>query len=171
MNIYLKILLIIIAANLLSGCARSSESDISISDTTKKLCEEAKYGKLNLSTVHNMEPLNNSHLFNCAVSVVVSFPDEKASSVKSRTEKKIKLADFFMSQDIDVNYKDESGGTLLMSVITSYMPSEWKVKAVRTLVSKGCDINEKNKYGKSAVDLAKFTEDSEIIKILLMYID
>lgn len=168
MNICLKILFVIIATGLLSGCAWSSESDVSIAEAMnmKQLCKEAMYGKLDLNIVQNMEPLNNSYLFNCAVSVVVSFPDEESDSVKNRKERKIKVADFFISQDIDATYKDESGSTLLISVITSYMPSKWKVKFVKILISKGCDIKEKNKYGKSALELAKFTNEPEIIKIL-----
>ncbi len=171
MNFCLKSLFFIIATILLSGCAWSSEGEVFISDTMTKLCKEARYGKLNLNTVQNKEPLENSHLFNCAISVVVSFPDEKSSSIEIRNKQKIKIADFFISQDIDVNYEDESESTLVISVIASYMPSEWKIRIVKVLISKGCDINKKNKYGKSAVDLAKFKEESEIIKILLKHID
>ena len=132
----------------------------------KQLCKEAMYGKLDLSIVQNIKPLNNSYLFNCAVSAVVSFPNEKSNSVNNRKERKVKVANFFIFQDIDVTYKDESGSTLLISVITSYMPSNWKVKFVKILISKGCDIKEKNKYGKSALELAEFTNEPEIIKIL-----
>lgn len=166
MNICLKILFAIIATGLLSGCVSSSKSDVSVTDTMKQLCKEAMYGGLDLSMVQNMKPLNNSYLFNCALSAVASFPDEKPNSVKNRKERKVKVASFFIYQDIDVAYKDESGSTLLISVITSYIPSNLKVKFVKILISKGCDIKEKNKYGKSALELAEFTNEPEIIKIL-----
>jgi len=165
-NICLRILSIIVATGLFSGCSWSLERDVLIAENTKQLCKEAMYGKLDLSIVQKMEPLNSSHLFNCAVSVVVSFPDEEANSVKNRLARKIKIANYFISQDIDVTYTDESGSTLLISVITSYIPSKWKVKFVKALLSKGCDMNVKNKYGKSALELAKFTNEPIIIKIL-----
>lgn len=171
MNICLKIFCVVIVANLFFGYVWSSERDASISNSRKKLCEDVKYGKLKLDAAHNVGSLQNAYLFNCSISIVVPFPDEKASLIRSRAEKKLTLADYFLSQDIDVNYKDESGGTLLMSVITSYMPSSWKIKVTKILISKGSDVNAKNKYGKSAIDLARFTGDSEIINILLMHID
>jgi len=77
------------------------------------------------------------------------------------------LADFLISREIDINFKDESGSTLLMSVITSYMPNSWKIRVAKILLPKKSDINVKNKYGKSAIDLARFIEHPEMIKVLL----
>jgi len=127
------------------------------------------HGKLDLSSIRELGALDNAYLFNCAVSVAVSLPDEDPISIRNRNEEKIKIADFFMSQDIDVDYKDNTESTLLISVIVAYMPSDWKVKFTNSLISKGCDIKKKNKYGKSALDLAIFTKEEEIIKILLKY--
>jgi len=135
----------------------------------KQLCNEAMFGKLNLKSVKKMKPLNNSYLFNCAVSAVVSFPDEKSISVQRRNEKKLNIADFFISQDIDINYQDDSESSLLISVVASYLPSEWKLKFTKILISKGCDIKKKNKYGMSALDLALSSKESEIAKILIAH--
>jgi ankyrin repeat protein len=170
MNIYLKFFFFIILSSLSFGYSWASESSLFSSDTIK-LCKDAEYGTLNLNKDQKMKPLEYSYLINCAISEVVSLPDEKSTSVENRNAKKRKIADFLLSQNFDVNYRDESGSTLVISVILSYMSSEWKIKNVEKLISKGCDINKKNKYGKSAVDLAKFKEESEIIKILLRHLD
>ena len=87
MNICGKAVFVVVIMWSSSGCAWSSESDISSVTAMGELCKKVMYGKLNLQQIQNMGPLNNSYLFNCAVSVVVPFLDEKYDSVKNRMGK------------------------------------------------------------------------------------
>lgn len=164
MNIYLKIFLAVLSPFLI--CSEILASDTAISESRQQQCEEARSGELDLRKARNTNRSHNAYLFNCAISVVVPFPDEKAGSLKGTIEKKQQIADFFISKGIDVTYKDETGSTLLMSVIVSYFPREWKIKTVKLLITKGTDVRTKNMFDKTATDLANFMEDPEIFEIV-----
>lgn len=172
MNIYLKYLFVIYATLVTFGCVFSSAEPISNHKHPIEQCYEAKHGKLNVNLVDYSDPLNNSYLFDCAVSVTISGPSlisgESKSKAQRRAEKerKSKIADFLLSKEIDINFKNEYGDTLLMSVISSFLPNEWKEKTVEILIKRGVNINEKNANGDTAMDLAKYKGNANIIKIL-----
>lgn len=155
----------IIAILLISCSAWSSESEVQVSAETNDQCKDATYGRLDLGNVEFKDRGHNAFLLNCSLSVVVPEPDEKREIYDKYMKDKQKLASFLLAKNLDVNYRDSHGSTLIMSVIVSYFPNEWKEKAVRTLIEKGCDVNAVNKYGKTAFDLAGFKQNKQIIKI------
>jgi hypothetical protein len=71
-----------------------------------------------------------------------------------------------LSKKININFKNEYGDTLLMSVISSFLPIEWKEKTIQLLIDRGVDINEKNINGDTASDLARYKGNANIIKLL-----
>ncbi len=171
MNIYLKLMPFILATSVLSGCAYSSEKDFFDSDRKKAQCDHAMYGKLDTSLFDSGDPQFNSYVFACSLAIVVPLPNESRISVKNRIKRKLEIADFLMTKNMDVSYKDETDSTLLMTVIISFMPDEWKLDTAKVLIQKGCDVKAKNSYGKTAIILARNREDFEMVSFLSKYLD
>jgi hypothetical protein len=169
MNISHKILLTALILSISPGCSYSSNERVSLVSNWKSLCGHAMQGELEIDKHGINDPKFNSYLFNCAIAIIVPLPNESQSSVKKRMNKKLKVADALMEKNIDVEYKDETGTTLLMSVIISHMPRSWKLKTAENLLIKGANIGAKNSYGKTAFDLAKFSEDSKMLSLLNNY--
>lgn len=166
MNFCLKPLIMIIAILLISCSACSSENEMRIPVETNDQCKDATYGRLDSGNVEFKDAGHNAFLLNCSLSVVVPEPDEKQETYDKCMKDKQRLASFLLAKNLDVKYRDSHGNTLLMSVIVSYFPDEWKKKAVKTLIENGCDVNAVNKYGKTASDIARFKQNKQIIKIL-----
>lgn len=172
MNFYLKYLFVINVTLLSFGCVGYSAEPKSNHKYPTEQCYKAKHGELDLNLIDTTDPLNNSYLFDCAVSVTISGPSLISGESKSKAirraekEKKTKIANFLLSKEINIKFKNEYGDTLLMSVISSFLPDEWKEKTVEILIKKGVDINEKNSNGDTAMDLAKYKGNANIIKML-----
>jgi ankyrin repeat protein len=155
---------------ILPGCSFSSdEGNIPIGDRGS-LCDSAMQGELKIKKYRLDNANLNSYMLNCALAVIVSYPDESKESVQVRREKKLQIADYLLAQDLNPNYKDESGGTLLMAVIISFMPDNWKLKAAEALLLKGVNIDTTNMYGKTAYDLAKFSGDPMMLNLINDYL-
>lgn len=177
MNINLKYILGIYTMFLSFECACSA-ADLKFNHNYPiDQCYEARQGTLNVELIDYSDPLNNSYLLDCAVSVSISEPSSISGKSKSKTqrraekEKNIKIADFLLSKEIDINFKNEYGDTLLLSVILSFLPDEWKEKTVKILIKSGVNIMEKNNYGDTAMVLAKYKGNAKIIKILSVHLD
>jgi len=110
--------------------------------------------------------LVNAYLFNCAVSVIVGGPKDDFEQYKKIMNNKKRIANFFINREIDIKYKDNNNTTLLMSTIESYMPKEWKFQAAKILVDKGSDINAKDNYSNTAIELAKYRKEQKIVELL-----
>ena len=153
----------------------SSEEQASRLEHLSKQCHEAKHGMLNLNSDNYNNPSTNSYLFGCAVSVVIPSVNMVSGENKSNADRlaqkreKSKIADILLSKGIDASYKNEHGDTLLMLVIISFLPNEWKEETVKILIKKGVSISEKNSNGDTAMDLAKYRKNSNIIMILSQY--
>lgn len=156
----------IIAILLISCSAWSSESEVQVSAKKNGQCEDANFGRLDLRGVEINDPGHNAFLLNCSLSVLVPEPDEKWETYNKRMKNKQKSASFLLAKNLDENYRNSHGGTLLMSVVVSCFTDKWKEEAVKILLEKGCDINAVNSYGKRAVDLAKFMKSETLVKIL-----
>ncbi len=166
MNTYHNILSIALILCVLPGCSYSAgEKKPLISDRDSQ-CDYAMRGELDINAYKSGDSKFNSHLLNCALAIIVPLPAESKALVQDRTEKKLEIAGFLIEQNLDVEYKDETGSTLLMVLIISYMPSDWKLKAAEILLLKGADIDAKNSYGKTALDLAEFSGDPKMIELL-----
>lgn len=166
MNIYHNILPIALALCILPGCSHSSDEEKSLISNREDQCDYAMRGELDINKDKSENSERNSYLFNCSIAIVVPLPNESKTSVHERTEKKLKIANFLITKNLDVSFKDETDTNLLMAVIISYMPRDWKLQAAEILLAKGVDIEAKNIYGKTALDLAKFSGDSKMIDFL-----
>lgn len=165
MNLNLKIIIAFYILGL-SGCVSAEDTFFQISEEDKYKCDKAQYGNLELKNFDFSNRNKNTYLFNCVLQVVVPAYNESSQSVQTRLNKKKKLASIFLATDINVNYKENDGTTLLMSVILSSLNPSWKIMAVKQLLSKGASKNIKNKYGKTALDFAKLKKNKEIISLL-----
>ena len=166
MNFYRKSKLLLFAILIISCTAWSSESESPISVENDDQCANATYGKLDLNKIESTDPSHNSFLLSCSLSAVVPKPDEDRAALDKCMKDKQKLASFLLAKNLDIGFKNSHGSTLLMSVVVSYFPDEWKEGAVKILIEKGCDISAVNNFGKTAMDLAKFAKNEKIIKIL-----
>jgi hypothetical protein len=168
MNIYLKFLFssyILFAA---FGCSAESVIDHNYSI---KLCNQSKNGELNKALVDTSDPYKNSYLFDCAVSVVIpelSFTSGESGGAqrKEKKQKRMEIANLFLSKGIDIDYINKDGDTLLMAVVMSFFPEEWKNATIRTLIDKGVSISNKNPNGDTALSLAKYKGNIKIIELL-----
>lgn len=112
----------------------------------------------------------NSYL--CAVAVFIPDPSPISGESKSKEQRmnekitRTKIADFFLSKEVDVKFRNEYGDTLLMSVVLSFLPDEWKEGAIKHLIRKGVDIEAKNADGDTALDLAKNMKKLNLVNIL-----
>ena len=134
-----------------------------------QICEKAKYGKINIKDISVTDSRINSYILDCALSVVipeVSFKNGASRGNQSLKEKKKRIADYLLMQHLDITYKNRYGDNLLMSVISSFLPDSWKETAVAALIKKGINTKEKNLNGDTALDIAKFKNNKNIIKLL-----
>lgn len=167
MNLILKRAFVGLFVCLLSGCAISSDRLTSIDPVL--LCEQASVGELNIGSIPRVDPRTNAYLLGCAVSVVIpqlSFQSGAHKGNKTRKNNKIMIADYFLSQKLDMTYQNEDGNNVLMSVVTSFLSDSWKEKAVNILLSKGVNLKAKNHNGDTALDIAKFKGNERIIKLV-----
>ncbi len=144
-------------------------SDQQAQKNSVQLCDKAKYGQLSIENTPITDPYINAYLLDCAVSVVISEVSfhsgpHKGNNVNKKNKKII--ANHFLSQTLDLSYRNNDGDNVLMSVITSFLPEVWKEKAVITLLEKGIDLKEKNHNGDSALDIARFKGNKRIIKLV-----
>jgi ankyrin repeat protein len=158
--------LLLFAILMVSCAALSSESETPISVDSNNQCANATYGKLDLSKIESAVPSYNSFLLSCSLSELAPKPDQDRTAFDKCMKDKEKLASLLLTKNLDADFKDSHGSTLLMSAVISYFPDEWKEKAVITLIEKGCDISAVNNYEKTAMDLAKFEQNKKIVKIL-----
>ncbi len=168
MKIGLKYHWVVYVIVLLSGCVWTSETIAFTSNQQNhsKECHDAKKGKFNTKTGDYSNPLKNARILSCAVAVTIGLPDDTKKQRETIRLKKCKAADFLLSKKLDISYTNDNGDTLLMAVIISFLPDEWKERAVKILISRGINICHKNKSGNTAIDYAKFKGNKKIISIL-----
>jgi hypothetical protein len=130
-----------------------------------ELCAQATGGSLNIDDVKQISPRANSYLLDCALTPLItedSLMSSKTSSSQDLDARKIELADFFWSRELDFSFQNDNGSNLLFSVVRSFLPLEWRVNAAKTLVSKGVNPKAENDFGKTPIDLAKTAEEKEL---------
>lgn len=136
------------------------------------LCEQAKKGTLETIQIDTSNAHTNAYLFDCAVAVVIgeaskiSGKSGEAAERDLKKSKRAKIADFFLANELDVKYKNQHGNSMLIATVISFLPLEWKEKAVAMLIAKGVNVNEKNDGGKTALDIAKFKNHPNLVKTL-----
>ena len=131
----------------LSAYVSASENELVIGKTEINQCELAQYGTLNLKTIVFENSKLNSYLLNCSLLSVVAMHNESNQSVKASLKKKQDIASVFLSKKFNIDCKDTDGTTLPMSIVLSNLQTEWKVNAIKLLVSKGGNLNAKRIKG------------------------
>ncbi len=170
MSTYLKNTAAFVALFLFAGCVNSlGHTQKDEAAERKELCYKASYGDLSVSQIDTSNQEENAFLLNCAVSVIVPMLNESKKIALERNSKKVNLANSLLALELDVNYVDETNTSLLMSIVISYMPQPWKLKTTQYLLEHGAKLNFVNEYGKSALDLAKFRQETELVKLLSNY--
>ena len=167
MNFDHKNLLFGIVIIVISGCVNSADQQTTAYPT--QLCEKAKYGQLDIGSVSISDSHINAYLLDCAVSVVVAEVSLQSGPHKGDQTTNINkqiIADYFLSQQLDLTYKNEDGNNVLMSIVISFLPDSWKQKAITNLINKGVDLKAKNNSGDTALDIAKFKGNQIIIEML-----
>ncbi len=165
MNTTLKIILLcntLIFSNYIVASDKYSE----ITSNYSKPCKQAQYGIIDKNNINFKNSGLNAYLFNCSILVVVATPNESRKSVVERNKNKQNIADLFLLKNIDIHYRDNDGGTLLMSIVVSDLATKWKLKTIQYLLSKGAHTGIKNNYGKTAMNLARYKNNKPIINLL-----
>ncbi len=72
-----------------------------------------------------------------------------------------------MTYEFNPNFMDDVGNPLITTTVISDLPVEWRVKAMTSMIEQGADIDVKNQYGQTALDLAKHRKQQAIIELLL----
>jgi ankyrin repeat protein len=166
MNTCREIIFLALMLSILPGCSHSSDKTNDKSTDRTSQCDYATRGELDTKVHKSDDSSLNSYLLICALDINVPLVDESKQSIKQRNRKKLKIADFLMTQKLDLDYVDDTGSTLLMVLVISDTPHDWKLRAAEALLQKGADIQIKNKYGKTALDLAEFTANAQLIDLL-----
>jgi len=130
---------------------------------------DAREGNIDIAAYNANDPVHNAYLFDCAVSVFIHYVKDTKKIIQEREQRKLKLASFLLTQKIHLAYTDEHGDSLLVSVVNSYLPIEWRLKTASFFLSKGLDPYKKNTFGNSALDMARFKKDEKMFKLLSEY--
>jgi ankyrin repeat protein len=165
-SIHKKTLLILGFFMLLPACGWGGGGMTVNEQNNVELCNKAKNGVLDINAIDLNSPQQIAYLFNCAVSVRIGEADESRQKYLDTQKNKMHIASVLLVKGVDVSYVNDDGDTLLMTVVISFLPDEWKYKTSQSLISKGVDIKHKNLNGDTALDLAKFKKDKAIIKLL-----
>lgn len=165
-SIHKKILLIICFSVLLPACGWGGGSSDNNEKQNIELCDKAKNGSLNINAIDLKSVKHNSFLFACAVHVRIGEADETRQKYLEIQNGKMQVADTLFVGGLDASYVNQDGDTLLMLVVTSFLPDDWKLKSAKLLISKGVDKNHKNTNGDTALELAKFKKNTQLIELL-----
>jgi len=108
--------------------------------------------------------------FEDAMTKLKKFVSDNQSQISSLEEAASnndwQLISFLINAGADINSKDsDTGRTALMSAIYN----SGYLAGIRYLLKNGADVNAKDANGDTALDLAKFKENKEFIKLLLRY--
>jgi len=129
-------------------------------------CIAASAGELSPQTLENISSTDRSFLLSCALSVVIGEADRTEAERDRLIQKKQKLSDAILSKSIDIEFVGHCGNHLLNDVVLSFLPENWKLDTLRKLLDMGADLDHRNKYGKSAMDLARFRGQEKITRFL-----
>ncbi len=149
----------------LVGYAYSDSSVTSPQDTNDE-CESARYGELDVSQLESNIPAQNSHLFACAVSLVVPSAGESEESIHALVLKKVRLANSLAARGLNVGYRDKHGNTLLSSLVLSFLPVDWRREKAQAVIAQGVEIDLANAYGQTALQLARMKGDQEMVELI-----
>ncbi|MBQ9389089.1 MAG: ankyrin repeat domain-containing protein, partial [Synergistaceae bacterium] len=122
-----------------------------------------EYGAdINPQDLINAADKGYSDVAECFLKHGVHIADINAALLKSVSEERIKLAEFLLKHEADVNAKNNKGNTALMMAA-----EKGRAKVVEVLLKHGADINAKNNGGDTALWLAADKGYSEVAELLM----
>lgn len=107
-----------------------------------------------------------AYLFACAVSVSAAGSNEIKLGADEIAAGRMKLAEYILTQKIDINYINQNGDNLLSAAVISFLPETWKEKIIQKLLELGVSAHKKNMAGISALDCAKELRLGQIVTLL-----
>jgi len=160
-KLQLSILVSLLCANV--SCTSASNSDLS---RYAELCAQATAGNSDIDGIGKLSSSANSYLLDCTLIPLISevtLSMTSSSSTENIDVKKVELAEFFLSGELDYEYQNDNGSNLLFSVVRSFLPLEWRMNAIAELVTSGINPGARNDFGKTAMEIAKTAEEKELL--------
>lgn len=108
-----------------------------------------------------------AHLIHCALSSAIFEPtaNVKAYAAKINRKKQILLNALF-EKPWDKSNRSEAGQTVLMGLVLSDLPLDWRLKKIESLIDDGINIGKKNDQGDTALSFAQNRGEAKVIAIL-----
>ncbi len=176
--------LAVIAIAVAGFCGPSFAQDFALAEDMSRWCLEAKHGEFEPASAASLAPKQISYLVECTILPaapppggysrdIVSEADIAAARKKAdqriaaKQAKRVIIADALMTYEFNPNFMDDVGNPLITTTVISDLPVEWRVKAMTSMIEQGADIDVKNQYGQTALDLAKHRKQQAIIELLL----
>ena len=129
-------------------------------------CQAATYGTLNLKKLPD-DPNVVATLILCGLRDVIFEPTTNQKQVVDKiNNKKIRIVDALLEKKWRTNARDEFGNTILMAMVMSYLPTEWRAKKIAWLLNNGSDLHAQNSAGKTALALAQLRGEKTVIAAL-----
>ena len=167
MNIYPnKLRGILLAGLLLIAPAAGLAAKHSPTNDLTKQCASALIGDIDASKIDN-DPETVAHLIHCALGSAIFEPtaNVKAYTAKINRKKQILLNALF-EKPWDKSSRSEAGQTVLMGLVLSDLPLDWRLKKIEALIDGGINIEEKNDMGDTALSFAQYRGEAKVIAIL-----
>lgn len=150
----------------LIGCASIAMAGEIPANLLQEQCQAATYGTLDIKKIPDT-PDFVAMLLLCALRDVVYEPTTNQKQyVDKLNKKKIKMIESLLEKKWQPAARDEFGNTILMAMVMSYLPIEWRLKKVPYLIKNGCDLQAKNSGGKTALALAQIRNEKAMIDML-----
>ena len=157
---------ILLAGLLLTSPVAGLAANLSPANDLTKQCANALMGDIDASKIGN-DPKTVAHLIHCALGSAIFEPtaNVKAYTTKINRKKQILLNALF-EKPWDKSSRSEAGQTVLMELVLSDLPLDWRLKKIEALIDGGINIGEKNDQGDTALSFAQYRGEAKVIAIL-----
>ncbi len=137
------------------------------SDASDQQCASALTGDLDASKISN-DPKTVANLIHCALGSAIFEPTANVKTYTAKiNRKKQKLLNALLEKPWDKSSRSEAGQTVLMGLVLSDLPLDWRLEKIESLIASGINITEKNDQGDTALSIAQYRGETKIIAILV----
>lgn len=165
-------------------CESSLAQEFALAEDISRWCLEAKHGEFEPTSAASLAPMQISYLVECTILPAAPPPggysmdtvtEANIAAAKKRADQRIaaerarlvKIAEALMTYEFNPNFINDMGSPLIATMVISDLPVEWRVKVMTSMIEQGADIDVRNQYGLTALDLAKHRKQQEIVELLL----